>query len=256
MCIMEVVWRADREVVHPLARWAPAKLFKMAVEPLELGEKTGLREVLVQDAHRIVGIDGGHEPVSGISNRLEVPPGHVTRNSREGEIQYNELFDDLSKHRWLTLFLDLEKRLELPIGMGKNGALTLVWAMNVDKLGLPFQVAYLIEDRENNLSIARVVIDIGYVRNEGWNGTKTVFPTTIRVASIQTKARGHRILAGVEVLETIFKLHFKAARKISKHRHSEVSETPLLERQGWNDSRDRLEHLAAGVDQTDIHCDR
>ena len=50
--VVQIVGRADRDIVDLLA--AAAQLVDVAVEPLELDEEVGVREIAVDDADRIL----------------------------------------------------------------------------------------------------------------------------------------------------------------------------------------------------------
>jgi len=89
MCVVQVVGRADRDVIHPLP--VAAELLQVAIEPLELREEVGVREVRIDDAHAVVGIQGGNEPVAGLPDGLHVTRGDESGSAAEGEAAHGAL---------------------------------------------------------------------------------------------------------------------------------------------------------------------
>ena len=64
--IVQVVRRADAEVVHARRLRAAAQLLEVPIEPLELGEEPDVERVAIEDADRVVRIDRGDEAVAGV----------------------------------------------------------------------------------------------------------------------------------------------------------------------------------------------
>ena len=86
--VVQVVGRADRDVVHALFLAAAAQLLDVAVEALELAEVAGLEEVAVQHAHRIVGVAGADQVAAHVLDGGEMSGGDVASHSQQGEIHH------------------------------------------------------------------------------------------------------------------------------------------------------------------------
>src|SRR5262249_30353413 len=86
MGVVQVVRRADAQVVHALALGSAPQLLEMAIEPLELGEEPHVEEIAVENADRVVRIDRGDEPVAGVADRLEVPRRDVAGGTGQREV--------------------------------------------------------------------------------------------------------------------------------------------------------------------------
>jgi hypothetical protein len=84
--VVQVVRRADADVLDPLALGAATQLLEVAVEALDLGEEARLEEVLVEHAHRVVRVGGGHQAVAGVADGLEVTRRHEAGGANEGEV--------------------------------------------------------------------------------------------------------------------------------------------------------------------------
>ena len=78
MGVVEIVGRADGDIVDTV-RGAPAELFQVSVEPLDLGEVSDVEGVPVENANGIVRIDRGDESVAGRLDRLKTPRGSLGR---------------------------------------------------------------------------------------------------------------------------------------------------------------------------------
>ena len=58
----------------------------MAVESFDLGEEPHVERVFVEHADRVVRIHGGHQPVAGVLDRLQVPRRNEAADAGHGEI--------------------------------------------------------------------------------------------------------------------------------------------------------------------------
>ena len=80
--IVQVVWRADAEIVDALGFGAALEFFEMPIEALELGEESDVEGVAIEHADRVMRIDGRHQAVAGVVDRFQVPRGDETRRRR------------------------------------------------------------------------------------------------------------------------------------------------------------------------------
>jgi len=79
MRVMQVIRRADRDLIE-LFTLAP-ELVDMAVEALELGEEMRVRKMAVEDADRIIRIEGNDKIASGLLDGLHVTGSDVAGGS-------------------------------------------------------------------------------------------------------------------------------------------------------------------------------
>src|SRR5687767_5158531 len=84
--------------MHTLGVRAPAQLFEVAIETLELGEKSGVERITVEHANGVVWIHRGHEAVASVLDRLEVTRRYKTGHAGDGEITRLESCHDVA---WL-----------------------------------------------------------------------------------------------------------------------------------------------------------
>ena len=84
--VVEVVGRADAHIVHALGRRAPPQLLEVAVKALDFREEARLREVAVEDPHRVVRVDRRDQLVARVSDGLEVLGGDVAGRTEEREV--------------------------------------------------------------------------------------------------------------------------------------------------------------------------
>lgn len=86
MRIVQVVGRTNRHVIDVLRLVGPAHLIDVAIEPLEFSEELRIREVAVDDADGIIGIQGGHQPVAGVLDGFHVTRGDIAGGADQGEV--------------------------------------------------------------------------------------------------------------------------------------------------------------------------
>jgi hypothetical protein len=86
MCIVQIVRRADTQIVNTLLLGASAQLLKMAVESLDFCEKPDIKRISIQDTHRVMRIGRGNQPIPCGADRLEVSRRHEARDARDGKI--------------------------------------------------------------------------------------------------------------------------------------------------------------------------
>src|ERR1043165_3860433 len=70
--VVQIVGRADAQVVDALFFGAAAQLLEMPVESLDLREKARVESEAIEDADGIVWIGGRDEPVPGRANGFEM----------------------------------------------------------------------------------------------------------------------------------------------------------------------------------------
>ena len=78
--VVQVVGRADADVVDAAVLGAAAQLVDVAIEALELGEEGGVGPESIEDADRVVRIDGGDEAAADVLDGLEVPSARRWRS--------------------------------------------------------------------------------------------------------------------------------------------------------------------------------
>ena len=84
--VVEVVRRADAHVVHALGFRAAPQLLEVPIEALDLGEEPDVERIAIEHADRIVRIGGGHEPVAGVLDRLQMPRRDEAGDAGDREI--------------------------------------------------------------------------------------------------------------------------------------------------------------------------
>ena len=81
--IVQVIGRTDRNKIDRLA--AAPQFFQVPVEAFEFGKKGSLREITVQDAYRIIGVERCCQGITCGLYGLQMPGGYITGCSDEGE---------------------------------------------------------------------------------------------------------------------------------------------------------------------------
>ncbi len=82
---MQVVGRADGDVVDLRSVTGAPQLVDVPVEALELREEVRVGEVAVEDADRVARVEGDDEAVAGVPDRLHVPRRDVTGSTDQRE---------------------------------------------------------------------------------------------------------------------------------------------------------------------------
>jgi len=72
MRVVQVIGRANADVIHTALVRSPAQFLEMAVEALELAEIAHIGEVAIEYPHGVVRIGHGHERIAGVLDGLEV----------------------------------------------------------------------------------------------------------------------------------------------------------------------------------------
>ena len=86
MCVVEIIRRADADVVHAVCVGTPAQLFEMPIESLDLGEEPDIERALVQNTDGVVRIRRRHQAVPGVLDGFEMPRGDEPANAGHCEI--------------------------------------------------------------------------------------------------------------------------------------------------------------------------
>lgn len=86
MRVVQVIGRANADVIHAELVRSPAQFLEMAVEALELAEIAHIGEVAVEYPHGIVWIGHGHERIAGVLDGLEVAGCDVSGYAGEGKV--------------------------------------------------------------------------------------------------------------------------------------------------------------------------
>src|SRR5688572_17130925 len=70
--VVQVVGRANGEVLHAIGLRPTPQLLEMPIESLEFSEEPDVESEPIQQADRVMRVDGGHQPVASIGDRLEM----------------------------------------------------------------------------------------------------------------------------------------------------------------------------------------
>lgn len=93
--IVEIVGGADAHIVDSILFGTAPKLFEMAIEALDLGEKAGVEGKAIQATNRIAGIDSGNQAIAGIADGDEMAGGDVAGGTDEGKIFHDKRSSNL-----------------------------------------------------------------------------------------------------------------------------------------------------------------
>jgi hypothetical protein len=86
MRIVQIVRRADADVIHALPPRAAPQLLEMPVEALDFSEETGVEAEAVEDPDSVVRIGRGHQLVAGVADGFHVAGRNKARRSGHGEV--------------------------------------------------------------------------------------------------------------------------------------------------------------------------
>ena len=75
--VVQVVRRADADVLYIFVPVRSAQLLQVSVEALELGEEGGVRKIAVEDTYGVVRIHGCYKAVASVADGFEVARSHV-----------------------------------------------------------------------------------------------------------------------------------------------------------------------------------
>src|SRR3546814_639662 len=85
MSVVQVVWRANRNVIEGSRRGA-LEAVCMLLKTLEFGKKFALRGDAINDADRIIDVIGGDQNVTGVLDGTHVARSDVTGSADQGKI--------------------------------------------------------------------------------------------------------------------------------------------------------------------------
>jgi hypothetical protein len=88
MSIMQVIRGADADITDMAVLRPAAQFFDMAVKALELGEKSGLREVPVQNAYAVMPVKRHGQGIARLFDGLHMAWRHESCCSNQGEIMH------------------------------------------------------------------------------------------------------------------------------------------------------------------------
>src|SRR5690606_19207392 len=88
--VVQIVRRADTDVVHAAVFGPAVQLREMADEALVLREEARLERVASEPTHRVVRIEGRHETVVRVVDGLEMPGRDEPGRSGEREVSHVE----------------------------------------------------------------------------------------------------------------------------------------------------------------------
>jgi hypothetical protein len=86
VCVVQVVGRADADVLDAILGRSAANLFQIAVESLDLGKEAGVGKEAVESAHAIVRVDRGDKRIARVVDRLHVLGRNEAGGADQSEI--------------------------------------------------------------------------------------------------------------------------------------------------------------------------
>src|SRR5690554_2990199 len=103
VAVVQVVGRADGDVIHSAAVIGAAQFVDMPVETLKLREKVRFREMTVDNANGIVLVHGGNEVVTSVFDRFHVARCDVTGSADQCELFAHRITLSISSNLFVTL---------------------------------------------------------------------------------------------------------------------------------------------------------
>jgi hypothetical protein len=79
--IMKVIGGADGYIICSFP-FSP-EFLQVSVKPFKLCEEICMRKVRIKDANAVVLIERGHQRISGVSDRLQMPWGNISGDSND-----------------------------------------------------------------------------------------------------------------------------------------------------------------------------
>jgi hypothetical protein len=74
--------------MEALLDWSAMEFREVPIEALEIGKESNVHRMPIEDAHGIVGIEGGDELVAGIVDGLEVAGSYIAPYAGDREVQH------------------------------------------------------------------------------------------------------------------------------------------------------------------------
>jgi hypothetical protein len=84
--IVEVIRRANCDVIDPLIGRPTPQLFQMPIESLDLVEEAHVEGEPIEDADGVMRIGGSNQAIAGVLDRLQMPRCDVTADAGNGEV--------------------------------------------------------------------------------------------------------------------------------------------------------------------------
>jgi len=91
MDVVQIIGRADGDVIDAPGLAAAAQLFGVAVKALELGERVDVGEPAVEDPDRVTAVAGSDEGVAGVADGLQMARGDIAGGADEGKVFHENL---------------------------------------------------------------------------------------------------------------------------------------------------------------------
>ena len=89
--IMEVIRRADADVVDPVLGRSAPELLQMPIEALDLIEEAHFERKPIEHANRIVRVRGSDQAIAGVMDRLQMARRNIAAYSRDGKVLHLNL---------------------------------------------------------------------------------------------------------------------------------------------------------------------
>src|SRR5690554_84197 len=103
VAVVQVVGRANRNVIHSVTVIGAAQLIDMPVEALKFREKVRFREMAVDNAHGIVFVHGGNQVVTSVFDRFHVARCDVTGSTDQCELFAHRVTLSISSNLFVKL---------------------------------------------------------------------------------------------------------------------------------------------------------
>ena len=88
--IVQVVGLQMLKIVDAVLFGAAAQFLEVSIEALDLGEEADVETIPIQDAHRVVRIGGGDQPVAGRADSFQVPWRDESCDAGDGEVFHSD----------------------------------------------------------------------------------------------------------------------------------------------------------------------
>src|SRR5690554_7145450 len=103
VAVVQVVGRADGDVIHSAAVIGAAQLIDVPVETLKFREKVRFREIAIDDANGIVFVHGGNQVVTSVFDRFHMARCDVTGSADQCELFAHRVTLSISSNLFVTL---------------------------------------------------------------------------------------------------------------------------------------------------------
>src|SRR5690554_4408179 len=103
VAVVQVVGRANRNVIHSVTVIGAAQLIDMPVEALKFREKVRFREIAIDNANGIVLVHGGNQVVTSVFDRFHMARCDVTGSADQCELFAHRITLTISSNLFVTL---------------------------------------------------------------------------------------------------------------------------------------------------------